>query len=107
MTATGRTDRIITEYLENYPGAREAHMTDATTHAHLHIAKRLLTLVDVAMTGEGVDEVVRERVLRMALYGSTDPETAVERRVALRRQIEEMSTRSPQQVWLTAATPTD
>lgn len=102
MSDTTRTDRIISEYLDNYPGAREADLTDVTTHTHLRMARRLLTLVDVAMADEGIDDTVRERVLRMALYGSTDPETAVERRVAAVQQIEELTRRAPHSVQLGA-----
>lgn len=102
MNDTTRTERIIKEYLDHYPGAREADLTDVTTHTHLRMARRLLTLVDVAMTDEGIDDAARDRALRMALYGSTDPESAVERRVAAAQQIEELSRRSPQPVQLGA-----
>lgn len=72
---------VISRYLSRFPGAEEAFRYDARFSAEVHLAERLLSLIDMAMEDEGVTEATRVRILRVALYGSADPEAAGRRMV--------------------------
>ncbi len=59
---------LLERYLDN-PAAQRAYADDAMYHASITILRRVLEAVDGAMRTEEIPEEVRERVIRLALYG--------------------------------------
>lgn len=85
------TDEIIRSYLRRMPGAEFAFVRDSLARREMELARSLLTLVDLGLQDEGVDEATRARVLRSALYGSLeDPAAAVERVHAAEKRTDEL-----------------
>ncbi|GAA4439502.1 hypothetical protein [Phytohabitans houttuyneae] len=75
--------RVVAEqfqrYVDRMPGARAAYVHDATYAAQMKFIRRMLYTVDLALETEGVAEDVRQRVTRMVLFGSPDPDAADDR----------------------------
>lgn len=54
-------------------GGEAAYMHDAQYHAQIHQLGTMLTMVDRAMRLEGVDRLVRDRVVKTVIYGVPNP----------------------------------
>lgn len=61
------TDRIIGDHLDQRPAARHAYQHDPTMHHQVEWARGLLSVVELAMRGEGVPADIGERVLTEAV----------------------------------------
>ncbi|MEK6443596.1 hypothetical protein [Pseudonocardia sp. T1-2H] len=81
-----RVKEIVDGYLRRYPGARQANHEDAEFAMTTKLLFRILSMVDIAMDDEGVPAETRDRVLRMAMYGSVEDPVAADRRRALREE---------------------
>lgn len=86
-------DEIVDKYVRRMFGAGDAYRNDPLYHAQVKWLRRMLCVVDMAMDDEGVASDVRERVLRVTLYGSAGhPDEALDR-VAERAQLAERMSR--------------
>jgi hypothetical protein len=65
-------EALIRSYLQRMPDAEHVYHSDPVYHAQMHILRRALIAVDMAMEDEGVPHEVRLRVLRAGAYGSLD-----------------------------------
>jgi hypothetical protein len=54
-------------------GMETEYQTDSVFHASIHMAEQWLTLTRMALTDEGIDREVTDRVLRRLLYGTVSP----------------------------------
>ena len=77
------------------PGAMHAQAYDAITQYQLHWMDAVLSLVDMAMEEEGVAEDTRRRVIRAAVYGSTNPADSEQRIQARQAELAKIKQRPP------------
>lgn len=66
------TDGVLGRYLDTEPGLRARILRDPVEHARVESMRRYLDVTEGALSGEGVPEGVRRRVLNRIVWG--DPE---------------------------------
>jgi hypothetical protein len=88
-----RVDGLIGEYLRHDLVAGTAYRGDGEFHAEMAAVRRWLASMDAAMDAERIGEEVRERVLRTVVFGTPDPDVAVERMARRRRMAEDLACR--------------
>jgi hypothetical protein len=80
LPTRGRTvDDLIDRWLSRIPQAAKAYHQDAYYHAQMVWMRRMLTTMDMAMEDEGVPEVIRQRVVRVVIFGGPDEVAALAR----------------------------
>jgi hypothetical protein len=67
-------DEIIARFLDRMPGAANSYYHDPTYHAQFTFMKRVLYSVDMAMEDEGVDQEIRNRIMRSVLFATPEPD---------------------------------
>lgn len=72
-------DDEVRRFVGERPPASWAWMRDPQYRQQMDTLRMLARLFDQSMIHEGIPEFVRQRVLRGALFGSPDPNEAVQR----------------------------
>lgn len=91
-----RADKLVDSYLRRTSLAREAAVQDGQFSMQIKWLRDVLHMLDIAMEDEGVPPETRERVLRVALYGSLEnPMDALDRERATAARIEQMKSIVP------------
>jgi len=75
----GTVDDLIDRWLSRIPEAAKAYHQDAYYHSQMVWMRRMLTTMDMAMEDEGVPEVIRQRVVRVVIFGGPDEVQALAR----------------------------
>lgn len=65
--------RIVTAYLGNVTGARQAYYSDSAYHERIEFMTRLLEIFDLAMDQEETPAGTRYRVLERVMLSTPDP----------------------------------
>lgn len=76
---------VMRLYEARIPGARQARLKDPQSSYAWEMLRNLLAITDAAMTDEGIETRVRQRVLAAVTYGGLNPADA-EQRVREREQ---------------------
>jgi len=72
-------DDLIDRWLTRIPEAAKAYHQDPYYHAQMVWMRRMLTTMDMAMEDEGVPETIRQRVVRVVIFGGPDEVAALVR----------------------------
>lgn len=82
------TEAILNDYVARHPAARAALFGDPVFKVQMDSLRRTLDLLVPALRREGVDPVSARRVVNTVVYGSPDPDAAIERMAEEYRQVE-------------------
>lgn len=75
-------------YLDQQPGMRQALLTDPLQKAQAEALRQTLTMVERALTDEGVPDEVRHRVINRVVWGEPEGHVDVHARMdGVRRQM--------------------
>lgn len=80
------TDDALGRYLDQQPGMREALLTDPVQKMQAEALRQTLSMVERALTDEGVPDDVRRRVINRVVWG--EPEGFVDVHARMRRERE-------------------
>lgn len=79
------TDDALGRYLDQQPGMREALRHDPVQKAQIEALRQTLTMMERALTDEGLSEDVRRRVVNRVVWGQ--PEGFVDVHARVREQV--------------------